>query len=173
MNLAKIDMKVTLFYEKTTKQQKINAKRNVKTRGSSKIMINYNSKTSHFTRHSATRRLAHSQNTIKSQNRNMLNPENNFSCEASIPAVPKPLLHPALIGGWREAGGEAGREAEEEAGGGLRGRLGERLGERLRQRGCEIELCRNGLCRTEHCKTELCKMEFCKIEVYKRELCMR
>ena len=63
--------------------------------------------------------------------------------------VPNLRLHPALIGGWREAGGEAGREAEEEAGGGLRGRLGERLGERLRQRGCEIELCKNGLCKTE------------------------
>ncbi len=60
----------------------------------------------------------------------MLTPKNNFSCEASIPGVPGPLLHPALIGGWREAGTEAGRkdggEARREAGG---GRLGERLGE--------------------------------------------
>ena len=53
--------------------------------------------------------------------------KNNFSCEASIGPVPTLSLHPALIGGWREA--------EEEAGGGLRGKLGERLGERLRQRG--------------------------------------
>ena len=46
----------------------------------------------------------------------MLTPENNFSREASIPGVPKHLLHPALIGGCREAAGEAGREAEREAG---------------------------------------------------------
>jgi hypothetical protein len=60
----------------------------------------------------------------------MLNPKNNFLCEASIPPVPRLRLHPALIGGWRETGGEAGREAERDAGreaGG--GRLGERLGE--------------------------------------------
>ena len=62
----------------------------------------------------------------------MLASKNNFSCEASIGPVPRLSLHPALIGGWREAVGEAGREAEEEAGGGLRGKLGERLGERLR-----------------------------------------
>ena len=51
----------------------------------------------------------------------MLAPKNNFSREASIPGVPRQRLHPALIGGWREAGGEAereaGREAEREAGG--------------------------------------------------------
>ena len=67
----------------------------------------------------------------------MLAPKNNFSLEASIPAVPSHLLHPAPIGGWREAEGEAGREAgreaEREAGGRLRGRLGERLGERLEE----------------------------------------
>ena len=67
----------------------------------------------------------------------MLAPKNNFSLEASIGAVPRQRLHPALIGGWREAGGEAGREAgreaEREAGGRLRGRLGERLGERLEE----------------------------------------
>ena len=53
----------------------------------------------------------------------MLAPKNNFSCEASIPPVPALALHPALIGGWREAGGEAGREAEREAGGEAGGRL--------------------------------------------------
>ena len=45
----------------------------------------------------------------------MLAPKNNFSLEASIPAVPTHSLPPALIGGWRKAGGEAGREAEREA----------------------------------------------------------
>ena len=46
----------------------------------------------------------------------MLTPENNFSREASIPpGVPALRLHPAQIGGWREAGGEAGREAGREA----------------------------------------------------------
>ena len=67
----------------------------------------------------------------------MLTPENNFSREASIAGVPALRLLPALIGGWREAGGEAereaGREAEREAGGRLRGRLGEKLGERLEE----------------------------------------
>ena len=67
----------------------------------------------------------------------MLAPKNNFSLEASIGPVPKLSLHPALIGGWREAGGEAereaGRGAEREAGGRLRGRLGEKLGERLEE----------------------------------------
>ena len=46
----------------------------------------------------------------------MLTPKNNFSCEASIPAVPSLRLHPALIGGCREAGGEAGREAGRQVG---------------------------------------------------------
>ena len=64
----------------------------------------------------------------------MLASKNNFSCEASIPAVPRQSLHPALIGGWREAGGEAGREAEREAGEEAGGRVEreagrERLGE--------------------------------------------
>ena len=45
----------------------------------------------------------------------MLAPKNNFSLEASIGAVPTLRLHPALIGGWREEGGEAGREAGREA----------------------------------------------------------
>ena len=71
----------------------------------------------------------------------MLAPKNNFSLEASIGAVPRHALHPALIGGWREAGGEAGREAgreaEREAGGRLRGRLGERLEEADWRRGWE------------------------------------
>ena len=46
----------------------------------------------------------------------MLTPKNYVSHEASIGPLPTPLLHPALIGGWREAGTEAGREAEREAG---------------------------------------------------------
>ena len=67
----------------------------------------------------------------------MLDPKNNFSLEASIGAVPRQRLHPALIGGWREAGGEAGREAEREAereaGREAERGLGERLGERLEE----------------------------------------
>ena len=67
----------------------------------------------------------------------MLAPKNNFSLEASIGAVPSLRLHPALIGGWREAGGEAereaGREAEREAGREAERGLGERLGERLEE----------------------------------------
>ena len=54
----------------------------------------------------------------------MLTPKNNFSCEASIGAVPALGLHPALIGGWREAGGEAGREAGREAVGEAEGEAG-------------------------------------------------
>ena len=45
----------------------------------------------------------------------MLAPKNNFSLEASIGPVPNLRLHLALIGGWREAGGEAEREAGREA----------------------------------------------------------
>ena len=45
----------------------------------------------------------------------MLAPKNNFSLEASIPGVPSLRLHPAPIGGCREAAGEAGREAGREA----------------------------------------------------------
>ena len=45
----------------------------------------------------------------------MLSPKNYFSREASIPGVPNHLLHPAVIGGWREAGEEIGKEAEREA----------------------------------------------------------
>ena len=58
--------------------------------------------------------------------------KNNFSCEASIPPVPALALHPALIGGWREAGGEAGRETEmelgEEAGGRVEREAGREAG---------------------------------------------
>ena len=69
----------------------------------------------------------------------MLTPKNNFSCEASIGIVSRLRLHPAPIGGLREAGGEAGRSLGGRLGerlgekleGRLRGRLGERLGERL------------------------------------------
>ena len=80
---------------------------------------------------------------------------------------PRPLLHPALIGGWREAGTEAARKAEREAGGEAGGRVereagreaggeagvetgreagGSRLEERLRETLCETELCKIELC---------------------------
>ena len=42
----------------------------------------------------------------------MLNPKNNFSCEASIPGVPDLRLHPALIGGQK-----GGRQGERDCGG--------------------------------------------------------
>ena len=62
----------------------------------------------------------------------MLTPQDNFSHEASIPAVPALRLHPAPIGGWREAGGEAGREAgrraEREAGREAEGEAGREAG---------------------------------------------
>ena len=40
MNLAKMHMKVSVFYEKTTNLPKNDAKRSVKTQGFSKIMKN-------------------------------------------------------------------------------------------------------------------------------------
>ena len=62
----------------------------------------------------------------------MLASKNNFSREASIPAVPRLRLHPAPIGGLRETGGEAGREAEmepgEEAGGRVEREAGREAG---------------------------------------------
>ena len=64
----------------------------------------------------------------------MLTPKNNFSCEASIPPVPTLRLHPAPIGGLREAGGEAGREAGREAVGEAEGEAG---GEAEREAGRE------------------------------------
>ena len=69
----------------------------------------------------------------------MLAPKNNFSLEASIALVPGLRLHPAPIGGWREAGGEErlegrlGGRLRERLDERLRGRLGERLGERLEE----------------------------------------
>ena len=100
----------------------------------------------------------------------MLTPKNNFSREASIGPVPSHWLHPALIGGWREAGGEAGREAgrevEKEAG---REAGGEAERKARREAGGEagagmqagktyfVRLSsRRQLCQTELPKTELC-----------------
>ena len=57
----------------------------------------------------------------------MLAPKNNFSREASIAGVPKPLLHPALI----EGGGEPGVKLGERMG----GRMGERVWGRDWERG--------------------------------------
>jgi hypothetical protein len=94
-NPKKKHMKVPSFNEKTTKLPKNDEKRNVKIQGSGKIMENHSFKTPYFTRYSATRCLAHSQNTINEQNWDMLAPKNNFSCEASIPGVPALRLHPA------------------------------------------------------------------------------
>ena len=74
----------------------------------------------------------------------MLAPKNNFSLEASIPPVPTHALHPAPIGGWREAAGEAAREAERETRGEAGGRLEREAG---REAGGETE--RRRLCETE------------------------
>ena len=67
MILAKMHMKVSVFYEETTKLPKIGAKRSVKIQGFVKIMKIYSSKTLYFTSHSATRCLTHSQNTMNSR----------------------------------------------------------------------------------------------------------
>ena len=96
----------------------------------------------------------------------MLTPKNNFSCEASIGAVPGLRLHPAPIGGLREAGGEAGREAgrevEKEAG---REAGGEAERKASREAGAGMQAgktyfvrlsSRRQLCQTELPKTELC-----------------
>ena len=65
---AKKNLKVFIFYEKSTGLPKNYEKLSVKTQGFGKIMQNHRSKTLYFTRYSANRCLAHSQNTIHSQN---------------------------------------------------------------------------------------------------------
>ena len=60
-------MNVPSFNEKATKLPKNDEKLNVKIQDFGKIMENHSYKTLYFTRYSANRCLAHSQNTINEQ----------------------------------------------------------------------------------------------------------